>query len=59
MNKNPDFHDHTNVYKMWNNLNAKSQFNGMLNQVKNEISSYGYQKKLSDILNTAKFSKKK
>ncbi|XP_066929103.1 uncharacterized protein [Clytia hemisphaerica] len=59
MSKNPELNDHRNTYKMWNNLNAKRQFNRMLNQVKNEISLYGFQKKLSDILNTAKFSKKK
>ena len=45
-----DTSDRTNPSKMLKNLNAKSNFNAMLNQVKNELSTYVYHRKVGDVL---------
>ena len=48
--KPTDKADRTNPYTMLANLNAKTNFNAMLNQVKNELSAYSYHRKAGDVL---------
>lgn len=45
--------DRNNPYKMMANLNAKNNFNSMLNKVKNELSSFAYHRKTGDVLKMA------